>query len=86
MPLNDFFIKSVHSGKIEDKQFKGVVSPSFIDTLRILSFEFINDMDPKEFQKKLQSINVSLCIAGVESTMLQPADTFHKLIGVKKKE
>jgi cystathionine beta-lyase len=53
----------------------------------MLSFELKKGMDPKKFQKKLQLIKPSLSLAGVESTILQPAETSHKLIGkIKRKE
>ncbi len=52
----------------------------------MLSFELQKGIDPKEFQKKLKLIKPSLSLAGVESTILQPAETSHKLIGKEKRK
>jgi len=94
----------IHSGEIEDKQFKGAVSPIFmatsyayfdVDKLRYPryfntpnqeSFKLIDVLDPKKFQTKLKLIKPSLSLAGVESTILQPAETSHKLIGAEKRK
>ncbi len=52
----------------------------------MLSFELIESINPKIFQKKLQLIKPSLSLAGVESTILQPAETSHKLLGATERK
>jgi cystathionine beta-lyase len=46
----------------------------------MLSFELNKGIDAVAFQQKLQLIKSSLSLAGVESTILQPAETSHKLL------
>jgi len=70
-------LKSHPNHKIAKKQMSGFGG--------MLSFELNKGIDPKLFQKKLQLIKPSLSLAGVESTILQPAETSHKLIGSKKR-
>ena len=46
----------------------------------VISFELNKKMDPKTFLKSLKMINPSMSFAGVESTMLSPAETSHYLL------
>ena len=46
----------------------------------VISFELNNKVDPKTFLKSLKMINPSMSFAGVESTMLSPAETSHYLL------
>ena len=46
----------------------------------VISFELNKKIDPKTFLKSLKMINPSMSIAGVESTMLSPAETSHYLL------
>ena len=46
----------------------------------VISFELNKDIDPKAFLKSLKMINPSMSFAGVESTMLSPAETSHYLL------
>jgi cystathionine beta-lyase len=52
----------------------------------MLSFELKNESNAKSFQKKLQLIKPSLSLAGVESTILQPSETSHKLLTVEQRK
>ena len=46
----------------------------------VISFELNKKIDPKKFLKSLKMINPSMSFAGVESTMLSPAETVHYLL------
>lgn len=52
----------------------------------MMSFELAKDIDPEAFQKALQLIKPSMSLAGVESTMLNPAQTSHFLLGEKERK
>lgn len=49
----------------------------------MLSFELKPYLDASEFQKKLQLIKPSMSLAGVESTVLSPAQTSHALMSAE---
>lgn len=51
----------------------------------MLSFELAEGLDPELFQKSLQLIKPSMSLAGVESTMLSPAQTSHLLLGEEER-
>lgn len=51
----------------------------------MLSFELTEGLDPELFQKSLQLIKPSMSLAGVESTMLSPAQTSHFLLGEEER-
>ena len=46
----------------------------------MLSFELQDELDAVIFQKKLKLIKASMSLAGVESTVLNPAQTSHSLL------
>ena len=46
----------------------------------VISFELNKKINPKLFLKSLNMINPSMSFAGVESTMLSPAETSHSLL------
>ena len=46
----------------------------------VISFELNKKINPKAFLKSLKMINPSMSFAGVESTMLSPAETSHYLL------
>ena len=46
----------------------------------VISFELNKKMNPNTFLKSLKMINPSMSFAGVESTMLSPAETSHYLL------
>jgi len=52
----------------------------------MLSFELNDGLDAVAFQKALKMIKPSLSLAGVESTILLPAETSHALMGKKARE
>ena len=51
----------------------------------MLSFELNPKYDASLFQKALQLIKPSMSLAGVESTVLSPAQTSHALIGPEER-
>ena len=50
-----------------------------------MSFELAAHIDAEDFQKALQLIKPSMSLAGVESTMLCPAQTSHSLLGEEER-
>jgi len=52
----------------------------------MLSFELKDGIDAVEFQRKLQLIKPSMSLAGVESTMLNPAVASHALMGAEERK
>lgn len=46
----------------------------------MLSFELNDSLDAKKFRKELQLIKSAMSLAGVESTMIAPAETSHALM------
>ncbi|WP_298479936.1 PLP-dependent aspartate aminotransferase family protein [uncultured Maribacter sp.] len=52
----------------------------------MLSFEIKEGFDAEKFQKELNLIKPSMSLAGVESTMLSPAQTSHSLLGKKERQ
>ena len=46
----------------------------------MISFEFIDEIDPSLFLTSLNLIKPSMSLAVVESTMLSPAETSHYLL------
>jgi len=51
----------------------------------MMSFELESHIDPEAFQKALKLIKPSMSLAGVESTMLSPAQTSHFLLGEEER-
>lgn len=51
----------------------------------MLSFELKEGIDVMKFQNKLKLIKPSMSLAGVESTILSPAQTSHALIGAEER-
>ena len=51
----------------------------------MMSFELAAHIDAEDFQKALQLIKPSMSLAGVESTMLCPAQTSHSLLGEEER-
>lgn len=52
----------------------------------MMSFELASHIDPEAFQKALRLIKPSMSLAGVESTMLSPAQTSHFLLGEEERK
>ncbi len=51
----------------------------------MLSFELIDGLDSESFQKALELIKPSMSLAGIESTVLNPAKTSHALLSEKER-
>lgn len=64
--------------EIAKKQMKGFGG--------MLSFELRKDFDPKAFMRELKLIKPSMSLAGVESTILSPAETSHALLTPKQRK
>lgn len=52
----------------------------------MMSFELQKDLDAEKFQKELRMIKPSMSLAGVESTVLSPAQTSHALLGEEERK
>ncbi|WP_298895307.1 PLP-dependent aspartate aminotransferase family protein [uncultured Psychroserpens sp.] len=52
----------------------------------MLSFELVEGIDAMAFQKQLHLIKSSMSLAGVESTMLLPAETSHALLTQEQRD
>lgn len=52
----------------------------------MLSFELIDTIDSVKFQKALGLIKASMSLAGIESTMLSPAQTSHSLLSQAERD
>lgn len=64
-----------HIAKAQMKGFGGM-----------MSFELQEGLDASRFQKSLGLIKSSMSLAGVESTVLSPAQTSHSLLGPEERE
>lgn len=70
-------LKSHPDYELAKKQMKGFGG--------MLSFELKEGIDAMEFQRKLALIKPSMSLAGVESTMLNPAVASHALMGAEER-
>jgi len=70
-------LKSHPDHELAKKQMKGFGG--------MLSFELNEEIDTMEFQRKLMLIKPSMSLAGVESTMLNPAVASHALMGAEER-
>jgi len=70
-------LKSHPDYKLAKKQMKGFGG--------MMSFELAPHIDAEAFQKALQLIKPSMSLAGVESTVLSPAQTSHFLLGEEER-
>lgn len=64
--------------ELAKKQMKGYTG--------MLSFELVSGVDPNKFMESLSMIKQSMSLAGVESTILSPANTSHALLSVEERE
>lgn len=71
-------LKSHPQYKLAKTQMKGFGA--------MLSFELIDTIDSVEFQKALKLIKASMSLAGIESTMLSPAQTSHALLSQAERD
>lgn len=70
-------LKSHPDYELAKKQMKGFGG--------MLSFELNEEIDAMEFQRKLMLIKPSMSLAGLESTMLNPAVASHALMGAEER-
>jgi cystathionine beta-lyase len=70
-------LKNHPNHNLAKKQMKGYGA--------MISFEFIDKIDPSLFLTSLNLIKPSMSLAGVESTMLSPAETSHYLLTEKER-
>ena len=73
-------IEKVHYPGIDDNEFYAIASKQMDGYGAVISFELIKNINPKKFLTSLELINPSMSFAGVESTMLSPAETSHQLL------
>ena len=84
--LNDSSsIEKVHFPGIENNEFYAIACKQMDGFGAVISFELIKNINPKEFLTSLELINPSMSFAGVESTMLSPAETSHQLLSEKQR-
>ena len=78
-------IEKVHYPGIDDNEFYAIASKQMNGFGAVISFELIKNINPKKFLTSLELINPSMSFAGVESTMLSPAETSHQLLTRKQR-
>ena len=78
-------IEKVHYPGIDDNEFYAIASKQMDGFGAVISFELIKNINPKQFLTSLELINPSMSFAGVESTMLSPAETSHQLLTRKQR-
>ena len=71
-------LKSHPDYELAKKQMKGYGG--------MLSFELVKGLDAVEFMRKLKLVKYSMSLAGVESTILSPAETSHFLLTPEERE
>ena len=78
-------IEKVHYPGIDDNEFYAIASKQMDGFGAVISFELTKNINPKKFLTSLELINPSMSFAGVESTMLSPAETSHQLLTSKQR-
>ena len=73
-------IKNVFYPGLENNPSYEIAKKQMTGFGAVISFELNKKIDPKAFLKSLKMINPSMSFAGVESTMLSPAETSHYLL------
>jgi len=73
-------VKQVYYPGLKDHPEHKLAKSQMKDFGGMLSFELKDHLDAEAFQKALQLIKPSMSLAGVESTMLSPAQTSHSLL------
>ena len=73
-------VKQVYYPGLKDHPEHKLAKSQMKDFGGMLSFELKDNLDAEAFQKALQLIKPSMSLAGVESTMLSPAQTSHSLL------
>ncbi len=79
-------VKKVHYPGLEDHPDHELGKKQMRGFGGMLSFELQEGVDPSAFQKALRLIKPSMSLAGVESTLLQPAKTSHALLPDAERE
>ena len=74
------FIEKVYYPGLKDHPNHEIAKKQMTGFGAVISFELNSKIDPKSFLKSLKMINPSMSFAGVESTMLSPAETSHYLL------
>ena len=74
------FIDKVYYPGLKDHPNHEIAKKQMTGFGAVISFELNSKIDPKSFLKSLKMINPSMSFAGVESTMLSPAETSHYLL------
>ena len=74
------FIDKVYYPGLEEHPNHEIAKKQMTGFGAVISFELDKKIDPKTFLKSLKMINPSMSFAGVESTMLSPAETSHYLL------
>jgi cystathionine beta-lyase len=78
-------IEKVHYPGNDDNEFYAIARKQMNGFGAVISFELIKNINPKRFLTSLELINPSMSFAGVESTMLSPAETSHQLLSSKQR-
>ena len=74
------FIDKVYYPGLEEHPNHKIAKKQMTGFGAVISFELNKKIDPKTFLKSLKMISPSMSFAGVESTMLSPAETSHYLL------
>ena len=74
------FIDKIYYPGLEEHPNHEIAKKQMTGFGAVISFELNKKIDPKTFLKSLKMINPSMSFAGVESTMLSPAETSHYLL------
>jgi cystathionine beta-lyase len=73
-------VKKVHYPGLKSHPKHKIAASQMHGFGAMMSFELLDDIDAMDFQNSLQFIKPSLSLAGLESTILSPAQTTHALL------
>ena len=79
-------IKKVHYPGLKSHPKHEIAASQMHGFGAMMSFELKEGIDAMEFQNSLQFIKPSLSLAGVESTILSPAQTTHALLSEEERQ
>jgi len=79
------FVKKVYYPGLKDHPDYQLAKKQMRGYTGMLSFELISDIDANAFMKSLKLIKQSMSLAGVESTILSPAETSHALLTAEER-
>jgi len=80
------FVKKVYYPGLKNHPNHDIAKAQMSGYGGMLSFELIDNLDAKAFQKALKLIKPSMSLAGVESTILMPTLTSHALLSEKERK